>query len=244
MAKATAASMASCSSASMASHVLLGQHTIRDELRGIGLDGIPSPPGVLLLLRPVVAGEGLLALVVTVPPVGPGLDQRRATSGPSLDDGAFDRLPHGEHVVAVHLFTRNAHRLPTIGDATGGQLLRRRPLRVAVVLADEDDGQLPDLSEVHGLEEDTLVRGSVAEEDDRHVVAAQLLVAPRRSGADRDAAPDDAVGADDPEAEVDRCASSRLCLGSSRRPCRRARPSSGRPAHPWRSRGHGPGASR
>jgi hypothetical protein len=50
--------------------------------------------------------------------------------------------------------------------------------------------------------EDALVGGAVAEEGDRDGVAAQVLVGPRRADGDRDAAADDAVRAEDPEAEV------------------------------------------
>ena len=64
--------------------VVLGEDAPLHKGVAIGGDGIASAPVVLFLLRPVVAGEGLLALVVAVPAVGAGLDQGRAVPALAL----------------------------------------------------------------------------------------------------------------------------------------------------------------
>src|SRR5665811_2073823 len=73
---------------------------------------------------------------------------------------------------------------------------------VEVVLAHEDDGEVP-----HGRHVDSLVEGaavgcSVAEEADHDLVRALVLARECRTRADGDSAPDYAVGPQDTEIEV------------------------------------------
>ena len=71
-----------------------------------------------------------------------------------------------------------------------------------VVVADEDHRQLPHGGQVDALVEQALVDGAVAEEGNHHPVLAPHVEAERRPGRDGDARADDAVGAQDAEAEI------------------------------------------
>ena len=73
---------------------------------------------------------------------------------------------------------------------------RRRRHAVAVVLAHEDDRQLPDRRHVERLVEGALVVGAVAEEGDDDLAGLHALGGQGRADRDRDAAADDAVGAE------------------------------------------------
>ena len=67
--------------------------------------------------------------------------------------------------------------------AAADLLVERNADRVAVVLADEDDRQLVNAGEVHGLVDLTLVAGALAEAGERHDVVSL------DPGAHRDARP-------------------------------------------------------
>ena len=66
-----------------------------------------------------------------------------------------------------------------------------------VVLADEDDRQLPDRGKVQRLVERPDIGGAVAEEADGDVVVTLVLRAPRGAAGDRQMGADDGVGAHD-----------------------------------------------
>ena len=78
----------------------------------------------------------------------------------------------------------------------------RRELGVAVVLAEEDDRQLPHRGEVHRLVERALGDGAVAEEGDRHAAVGPQLRGRGRADGDRQAGGDDAVGAEDADGRI------------------------------------------
>ncbi len=71
----------------------------------------------------------------------------------------------------------------------------RRVFHVEIVLADEDDGQLPDRGEIQRLVEGADIGGAVAEEAGRDVVLALVLRAPGGAAGDRQMRADDGVGA-------------------------------------------------
>ena len=68
---------------------------------------------------------------------------------------------------------------------------------VVVVLAQEHDGQLPELREVERLEDGPLLGGAVAEVDERDAVLAAVLRGEGGAGGQRDVAPDDPVAAEE-----------------------------------------------
>ena len=114
-------------------------------------------------------------------------------------DGVLDR----EHVVAVDHLAGH----PVAGGPVGevGDRPQRPPVgreRELVVLADEDDRQLPGRSQVHPLVHRALAGGAVAEEGDRDLAGAAQLRGQRGAAGVRDAGADDPVAAEDVEREV------------------------------------------
>ena len=108
------------------------------------------------------------------------------------------RAKHDVGVVAVDDDALEAVARRAVG---GGMLDRRhladrRVFHVEVVLADEDDGQLPDGGEIERLVECADVGGAVAEEADRDILFAEILRAPGRAAGDRQMRADDGVGAE------------------------------------------------
>ena len=101
----------------------------------------------------------------------------------------------------------------------------RGRLGVAVVLADEDDRQLPDRGQVERLVEGALVGGAVAEEADRDTAGAARLGGQRRAGRERRSRRRRSRSRRACPCRRRRCASSRPCPCSSRSPCPTARPS-------------------
>ena len=77
----------------------------------------------------------------------------------------------------------------------GGHLGDRRVFHIKIILAHEDDRQLPDHGEVQRLMESADIGGAVAEEAHRHVVLPLVLRAQRRPAGDRQMRADDGVGA-------------------------------------------------
>ena len=78
----------------------------------------------------------------------------------------------------------------------------RGELGIPIVLAEEDDRQLPHGGEVQGLVEGPLRHGSITEERHRDAPVAPELCRRRRAGGDRHARGHDAVGTEDPELRV------------------------------------------
>ena len=129
--------------------------------------------------------------------IGLGLDQRRTLARPRplgrLERGFGD----GGEIVAVDDDARHRIGARAVGDiGDGGRAGHRHRHRILIVLADEDDRQLPDRGEVERLVKGALVVGAVAEERERDRAGAPLLGAERRADRDRQAAADDAVGAE------------------------------------------------
>src|SRR5690606_23805599 len=104
-----------------------------------------------------------IALEVPVVAIGLGLDQR----GSLAASGAGNRFSGGfvdrEEIETVDDHTGHLVRGGAGGDITDGAVVADRGrLGVAVVLADEDDWQLPDRGEVERLVEGALVGSAVA----------------------------------------------------------------------------------
>ena len=131
------------------------------------------------------------------------LEQRRPVAGARVRERARDGLLDRGDVVAVDDLAGH----PVAGGAVGDVLDRalRAPVgreRELVVLADEDDGQLPRRREVHPLVHGALAGGAVAEVRDRDLAGAAELRGQRGAAGVRDAGADDPVAAEDVEREV------------------------------------------
>ena len=87
--------------------------------------------------------------------------------------------------------------------------------RVAVVLADEDHGQLPERGEVHGLVELALGHGAVAEVALHDLVTALVLHRERGAGGDGQVGGDDPVPAEEIDALVEEVHRAALALAEA-----------------------------
>ena len=143
-----------------------------------------------------------VAFVVAVPPVGGRLDDGRARA----DADRGDHLAHGGcrfgDVVAVHREVVDAVAGCALLERRRVLLGRGRELRVAVVLAEEDHGELPHRGEVQRFVERALRGRTVAEERNRDAAVGAELRRGCRSDRDRQAGRDDAVRAEDPDVRV------------------------------------------
>src|SRR5581483_4603460 len=179
----------------------VGHGALGLELTELTGDRVLLLPGRDLLLGAEVGL--LLAFVVPTPAVGLALDQRRPLAGPGAGDAARRRLVDGEDVVAVDddagdAVTRGASGHVRHGMRVGGRRLRG----VHVVLADVEHRQLPGRGDVEAFVERSRVGGAVAEKGDGNAALPVHLSGEPRAGDDRDAAADDAVGAEHADAEI------------------------------------------
>ena len=137
------------------------------------------------------------------PAVGGRLDQRRSAAfARALDRGGGDPVHVGD-VVAVGRLARHAVGGGPPRDALDGA--RLAPLggqRYLVVLAHEDDRQLPYGGEIEGLVNEALVDRPVTEERHRDLPAAADLRAERRAAADRKTRANDAVAAEHAKLDI------------------------------------------
>ena len=86
--------------------------------------------------------------------------------------------------------------LDHVGDR--GDALERGAHAVAVVLATEDDGELPDGGHVQRFVEGADVHGRLAEIAEAHLVAVAVLDCEAEPGGERDVAAHDPVPAHEP----------------------------------------------
>ncbi len=157
-------------------------------------DRVRAPPLGDLVLAAV---DLRIALEVADPADRVRLDERGSLAGACPGHGARDGVVDGEHVVAVHGVAGDPVARGAPRDrAAGGRERAGRRRGPAVVLAEEDDRQLPEGRQVHALVERAAVGGAVAEEREDHLARLPL---PDREADTRgqDAARrEDAVGAE------------------------------------------------
>ena len=173
------------------------------------------------------------------------LEQRRPVAGARAGERTRDRLLDRRDVVAVDDLARH----PVAGGALGDVLDRalRAPVgrqRELVVLADEDDRQLPRRGEVHALVHRALAGGAVAEVRDHRLVGAAQLRGQAGAAGVRDARRRRCRCSRGCRARGRRCASSRRAPCSSPSACRTSRPSSGAGRRRPRSGGRASGGGR
>ena len=150
--------------------------------------------------------------------VGPDLEQGGMPATAGAVNGALGGAVHLEHVHAVDELGRHviaARMLHHVGDRRDA--LERRPHPVAIVLTQEDHGELPHGSHVQGLVEGPDVHGSLAEEAEAHLLAAAILDREAEAGRERDVTPDDRVPAHEAARRVEEMHRPALTLRAARR---------------------------
>lgn len=172
--------------------LLSGNLPLEDSLLESG-NGVVGGTHALDLLTGTVGGARVGHGVTTVA-VGDVLEDHGALvgSGPLLTvlDGSLD----GKDVHAVDLEARDVlTTLVVVGQ--GGGTGSRGTHTVLVVLTAEEGREVPELGHVEGLEDLTLVGGTITVEDDGGVLAALVLVGEGKAGSDRDLGTDDTVTA-------------------------------------------------
>ena len=143
-----------------------------------------------------------VAFVVPVPPVRGGLDDDGSGAGADRTDDLGHDLRRRHDVVAVDGPVAHAVPLGAVLERRGVLIGGCGELGVAVVLAEEDDRELPHRGQVHGLVERALGHRAVAEERDREGAVAPELGGGGRSDGDREPGGDDAVRAEDADRGV------------------------------------------
>src|SRR3989442_8661159 len=186
----------------------VGLHVGQDALQGAGV-GEPlrrEGPGqgleriVLRRPLPLFFPRAVLAVdvadVVAVVPVGLALDE----GGPLAAARPLDELAHRRvdrlNVLAVDAFGVDPEGSGARQDLAGDGLAAGRVLAVEVVLANVDDGQLPERGHVHRFVEQPLAQRAVAEEARGDLAAAPHLGRERGAGRDPGGAAHDGVGAE------------------------------------------------
>ena len=139
-------------------------------------------------------GRDLLAVAdagMRAEALGDGLDEDRALAGPHLLDDLLHAFVEGDRVVAVEPHALEAVAGGAAGEIrAGGVVGNERVFADLVVLAQEDDRQLPGAGQVHRLMHRADAGGAVTEIHDRHAVLAARLrgegeaIGDRRAGAD------------------------------------------------------------
>ena len=178
-----------------------------DVLDGIRGDAERLEPGARdidrVMLEPALEflGGAVLRRVgarVSIVAVRLGLDDRRAIPRPSARRGGGDGVTDDHDVVAVDDLCRDpVGRSPVGGGVVGGgDGCDRRVLHVKVVLAHEEDRQLPDRGHVERLVERADVGGAIAEEGHGDLIGAAQLSRPRGADGHRQVGADDRIRAE------------------------------------------------
>ena len=140
---------------------------------------------------------------VVVVAIRPALDERWSLASPGPHHGLGHHLVHGHHVLPI-----DQHARHVVGHGPIRDILRRdHDFKTAgdgvlIIFAQEDDGQLPDRRQIHGLVEGALVAGPIAKEGHGHPVIALQLAAQRRPHRGGDGRPQDARLPQDADTEV------------------------------------------
>mmetsp|Transcript_22179 Transcript_22179/g.74620 ORF Transcript_22179/g.74620 Transcript_22179/m.74620 type:complete len:407 (+) Transcript_22179:157-1377(+) len=145
-------------------------------------------------LRAVAVGDARVRHGVAVVAVRVELEHEGPRALAAVRGGVLDRLADHEHILAVAPDSRDVLAAGVVvrvrrGPGLGGAHA------VLVVLADKDDGQLPEGGHVHALEELALVGRTVAVEGDRHAAVPPVLVGKGQAHAQGLLGADDAVAA-------------------------------------------------
>ncbi len=158
---------------------------------------------------PFLLGERIavllgVAFVVPPPTVGEALEQERALTAAGAGEEGAERVPHRGRIAPLHRLALEPVRSDDVGDTldhgVGGA---RRELGKAVVLAHEDDGELPERRQIHRLAPVPGLNRAIAEEDGRDIVTAARPRRERRAEREREVPADDAGRTHEPVRDVD-----------------------------------------
>ena len=128
--------------------------------------------------------------------VGLDLEEEGALPGADILQSFLGDLADIQDIHAVGAVAGNAVAFGFLADLRdGGGAINGGAHAVLVVLADPQDGQLPDLGQVQRLVEITDIGSAIAEHTDRHGVVMLVQVAQRQPGGDRQVRADDGVPA-------------------------------------------------
>ena len=155
---------ATASSSSASTSSAIRSRSASSSCRARPRDRVADAPLLDLLVGAVAELHRPLGGVVAEEAVGPALEERRAPARAGARDRARGRLEHRVDVHAVDPLGRHAVGGGAVDERAGGRALLRQRDGVAVVLADEDERQLPERGEVHRLVQHALVGAAVAEE--------------------------------------------------------------------------------
>jgi len=131
-------------------------------------------------------------------PVGSHLDQRWPLLFPGSLDRARHALAHREDVLAIHRLAVHSITLGADEHIFVGRRARDRgPHAVAIVLDDEDDGEIPQRGQIQSLVKSADVDGRLSEEADANLITTAILDRESDSGGDRNVATHDAMSAEE-----------------------------------------------
>src|SRR5262249_1259005 len=154
----------------------------------------------LLDLLAGAVGEIAHALGMSPRAVSPALQQCRAATAAGATDGVAGRLVDRQDVVAINLDAGHTVGRPARGDiGIARRVLKRHLRRELIVLANEQDRQLPDGRQVDPLVERAIVDRPVAEEGDTNAITLQQLETVSGARCLEDARADDPAGAHQPD---------------------------------------------
>src|SRR5262245_3826919 len=194
-------------------HVGLGKGTVLHAALGEYHDRVALLLPLHLFLRPV-HGSRRVAHGVSAEAIGARLDE----GGDLVAAGTLHRatytLADGQHVHPVHRLAVDAVGLGEAPDLRLGEGAGDgRAHRVAVVLADEDHGQLPEGGEVERLVELALGHRAVSEVAEYDLVATLVLDGESRPGGQGQVRAHDTVAAQEVDALVEEVHRAALALG-------------------------------
>src|ERR1039458_2375494 len=117
-------------------------------------------------------------------------------------DGLRGRTPNCQHVVPVNNLTGNLEGPGAVGDFPGGDGHRRCELTEVVVLAHENQRELPQCAYVEAFHKHALIGRAIAKERHRHASIAAELCAECSSCRDCEAATNDSICAQNSFGEI------------------------------------------
>jgi hypothetical protein len=140
---------------------------------------------------------------MTAPPIGLRLNEGRPLPGARPHGRLLDRGIDRQSIHPIHGHPRHAVGARAIRDVRHARrALLASEDGVAVILADEDDGKIPDGREVQRLVERPLVAGTVPEKRHRHAAVPQYASRKTAARAHGDRRADDREGAQHRPLEV------------------------------------------
>src|SRR5271157_3465318 len=171
--------------------ISLSQQPVRVQLDGIAF-GLPR---LLFLLGTIIFAADVADVMAAVA-VCVGLEKSGAVAGASPRHQSCRDFVHRAHILPIN---HGVFETESGGAAENGSGCRLREMRVFVVeivFADVDDGQLPELREVHHFVKRALAERAFAEKTDGDASVAEAPGGERRAGSDADAASYDCIRAE------------------------------------------------